>query len=588
MRRWLVLSLLFVLAPAVALADGTETGVITGVVTDASGSPLPGVQVTLEGDRAAQVAVTGEDGKFVFGLVPPGGYKVTAALEGFGSKEQAANVTAGSRVDFEMKLSLSTAEQITVTSEAPLVDKFNVTAGATMQGETAGEISASVRSFYGALQVLPGVTNDVESSDLSNSRPNVNGALWQESNVYVDGVDATFALQGGGTRVFLPSSALTEVNMEAGGGGAEYGRNVGSHTNLIVKSGTNKFHGDFNGVYSNLAWNSNYDPQPVLAKDQRLINTYLDRGFSRAEAVDLATNFVVYGPGENTGDEINIEASLGGPIKRDKAWFFLSRGEVSTNQRDKTLDGQIFNVSSELFASVVKINFQPGAKPQPGLHLHRRAGRPHLPAAGDGRQVRRDVLPAHRRRQQPVVELVGEQQPVHRGQGREPGLRRGHQPAVQPRAESAGSELSAQPGARESTRRTTTPTPTSRTGTTPGTTAGSSTPASARTSSRATSSTSRSRSSPAPTTSSSTGSTCSRWSGTRTCSDPTSSRAATWQLGTRYGFANDCVGFTNDPVLLVNSNCFLVDYNNHGLPKGSASSQGDNYGAYLRDRITVG
>ena len=47
---------------------------------------------------------------------------------------------------------------------------------------------------------------------------------------------------------------------------------------------------------------------------------------------------------------------------RDKAWFFLSRGEVSTNQRDKTLDGQIFNVSSELFASVVKLNFQPGAK----------------------------------------------------------------------------------------------------------------------------------------------------------------------------------------------------------------------------------
>ena len=89
MRRWLVLSLLLVLAPAVALADGTETGVITGVVTDASGSPLPGVQVTLEGDRAAQVAVTGEDGKFVFGLVPPGSYKVTAALEGFGSRDQA-------------------------------------------------------------------------------------------------------------------------------------------------------------------------------------------------------------------------------------------------------------------------------------------------------------------------------------------------------------------------------------------------------------------------------------------------------------------------------------------------------------------
>ena len=114
MRRWLAYSLLFVFACSVALADGAETGVITGTVIDASGSALPGVQVTLEGERAAQVAVTSEDGKFVFGLVPPGSYKLTAALEGFGSRDQAVNVSAGSRADFEMKLALSTAEQITV------------------------------------------------------------------------------------------------------------------------------------------------------------------------------------------------------------------------------------------------------------------------------------------------------------------------------------------------------------------------------------------------------------------------------------------------------------------------------------------
>src|SRR5688572_2147288 len=104
--RSLVLSLLFVLVASAALADGPETGVITGVVTDASGSPLPGVQVTLEGERAAQVAVTEDDGKFIFGLVVPGNYKVTAALEGFGSQEQAVNVTAGSRANYTFKLGL--------------------------------------------------------------------------------------------------------------------------------------------------------------------------------------------------------------------------------------------------------------------------------------------------------------------------------------------------------------------------------------------------------------------------------------------------------------------------------------------------
>jgi hypothetical protein len=587
MRRWLVYSLLLVFACSVALADGAETGVITGTVTDASGSALPGVQVTLEGDRAAQVAVTGEDGKFVFGLVPPGSYKLTAALEGFGSMDQAVNVSAGSRSDFELKLALATAEQITVTSEAPLVDKFNVTAGAVMQGETAGEISTSVRSFYGALQVLPGVTNDVESSDLSNSRPNVNGALWQESNVYVDGVDATFALQGGGTRVFLPTTALTEVNMEAGGGGAEYGRNVGSHTNLIVKSGTNKFHGDFNGVYSNLSWNENYDPQPVLAEDQRLINTYVDRGYTQAEAEELATNFVVYGPGENEGDEINIEASLGGPIVRDKAWFFLSRGEVSTNQRDKTLDGQIFNVSSELFASIVKLNYQPGAKhslaytfidaPVDRIFL--------LPAMGDkyvatfyeptggvnslswnwsvnsslfleakvasqvsDEDTSRPFTPEQKAQDPNYLPnpALGRWSPNnnahsyvqnwdntwHNGWIFDAGFGKNEFPRDQ--LNLAGTQFV---GANNELKY---------------------------------------------------GLDLQQVEWNQDVQRPDILSGGDLALGTRYGFANDCVGFTNDPVLLVNSNCFLVDYNNHGLPKGSARSEGDNYGAYIRDRITIG
>ena len=179
-RPWILVLLCSLALAGPLLADGPETGVVTGVVTDAGGGALPGVQVTLEGERGGQVAMTDENGKFVFGLVAPGSYKLTASLEGFGSKDQAVDVTAGSRADFELELALSTAEQITVISEAPLVDKYNVTAGAVMQGETAGEISATVRSFYGALQVLPGVTNDVESTDLSSSRPSVNGALWQE------------------------------------------------------------------------------------------------------------------------------------------------------------------------------------------------------------------------------------------------------------------------------------------------------------------------------------------------------------------------------------------------------------------------
>jgi len=586
-RRWLVLSLMFVLASSVVFADGPETGVISGVVTDASGSALPGVQVTLEGDRAAQVAVTGDNGKFVFGLVVPGNYKLTAALEGFGSQEQAVNVTAGSRSDFALKLGLATAEQITVTSEAPLVDKYNVTAGAVMQGETAGEIGATVRSFYGALQVLPGVTNDVESMDLSQSRPSINGALWQESNIYVDGVDATFSLQGG-TRVFLASSALTEVSMEAGGGGAEYGRNVGSHTNLIVKSGTNKYHGDFMGVYANNAWNENYDPQSALAGDQRFLNTFIDQGLSPEAAREEVINWVVYQPGEREGDEVNIEASFGGPIKRDKAWFFLSRGEVSTDQLDKTLDGQIFNVSSELFSTLAKINLQPWTShnfaytyidapidrifllPPMGDRYNATFYQPRggvnslswnwsvttslfleskLASQISDENTSRPFPPEVKFQDplRPLTPALGEHSPNnndasyvqrfdntwHNGWIFPNGYGKNEFPRTQfnlAMTQFAGGSHELKYGLDMQEV---------------------------------------------------------GWD--QNVERPDIYSGHDLRLGTQFGYANNCVGDAVDAALGgVDGRCFLVDYNGHGLAKGSADSDGRNYGAYVRDRIAIG
>jgi hypothetical protein len=585
---WFVWLAVLLLAVAPAAADGPETGTVTGRVSDATGDSLPGVQVNIEGERGTQVVVTDENGEFRFALLPPGQYRVLAALEGFNSVEQIANVTAGSRSNFEMTLAMATTESITVTSEAPMVDKFNVTAGSSMEGETAGEISATVRSFYGALQVLPGVTNDAESMDLSASRPTVNGSLWQESNVYVDGVDATYSMRGGGTRVFLPSSALTEVNMEAGGGGAEYGRNAGSHTNLIVKSGTNTFHGDFNGVLSQNSWNSNYDPQPTLADDQRFVNTFIDKGFSEAEARDQAINWIVYKPGERDGSEVNLEASLGGPIKRDKAWFFLSRGEVTTSQIDKTLDGQLFNNSSELFATIAKLNFQPGAKhsiaytyidaPVDRLFL--------LPPMGDrysatffdlsgdvnslswNYSVSSNVFleakiatqVSDEDRVYPFPPSVKDQDPLYapipslgefapnnnsnsfvqnfdntwhngwifeRGQGRNEFPRDQFNLAV---TQFAGSNhefkygLDVQQVA---------------------------------------------------------------WD--QDVQRPNIQTAFDFELGTAFGAVNNCDGLQVDPREEGrDTRCFLVDYNNHGLTKGSGSSDGQNFGAYVRDRFTVG
>jgi hypothetical protein len=344
--RWFVVAIVLIAAPL--LADGPETGVLTGTVTDASGQTLPGVMVTLKGDRGTTEQVTDENGSYRFGLVPPGSYTVTASLEGFRPTEGTVAMTAGGKVELGLKMSLETAEEITVTSEAPMVDKFNVTAGGTVAAETVLEAAPVNRGIYGPINFLPGVTNDNESLDLSSSRPTVNGASWIESAVFVDGVDTTFARYGS-TRTLLPTTATTEITMEAGGQTADFGRVVGSHINVITKSGTNNWHGEGNVIYEDLTIDRNYGPQPIL--EQKPAN-------SRRDADSLAWT----DEERENADETTYETAFGGPIARDKAWFFLAAAKWTTFYTDETDNGDTIDNSTTTDSYVAKFNFQPTQK----------------------------------------------------------------------------------------------------------------------------------------------------------------------------------------------------------------------------------
>ena len=346
-------------------ADGPETGVLSGRILTTEGESIPGARVVADGERGQRDTRADETGLYRFGLLPPGSYTVTASMDPFGESRGTLSLNAGGSAELDLVLRLQTAETVTVVAEAPLIDKFKVVAGATLKGEIAAEISPVTRGAYGVIDLLPGVTHDDESLYLGNSRPSVNGSLWQEQSIYVDGVDATYSMRGGGTRVFFPAVALEEATMEAGGAGTEYGRNVGSHTNLIIKSGTNQFHGDFTGVLSRDRWNSNYDPQPALAESEDLKRSIEQQNEDAAEddkvdPEEAAANFLVFGEGERSGGSDNLEASVGGPITRDKAWFFVSRGNISTDQLDKLLDGTLLDVSSDVETTLAKITAQPG------------------------------------------------------------------------------------------------------------------------------------------------------------------------------------------------------------------------------------
>ncbi len=331
-----------------ALADGPETGTVTGQVRDASNSPVPGVNVTITGNRGEKFTQTGSEGEYRFALLVPGAYTIEALLEGLGEASSEVQITAGQRATVDLKLSLGTSETITVTSEAPLVDKFNISAGQTMQSEVGVEVTGENRTYYGIINFMPGVTNDDENMDLSSSRPNINGSTWADSNVYIDGVDTTFSRYGG-SRVFLPSAATTEVTLESGGLSADYGRTVGSATNVIVKSGTNKYHGDFVLSRTEEDWNSEFKDHIEL--EQRQTNQRPRDFFKRTEQ-------------ELEGVDDQYETGLGGPIVRDKAWFFVSANSQNSNRTGKTINGDAVDESGQIESYIAKLNFQPGTSHQ--------------------------------------------------------------------------------------------------------------------------------------------------------------------------------------------------------------------------------
>ena len=127
------------------LADGPETGIVEGEVTDAQDTRLPGVLLILTGDRGSTNTVSDTSGSYRFALLVPGSYLLKAELDGFQASEVAVAVTAGGKHTIDVSMILGTSEEITVTSEAPMVDKFNVTAGATVSAEVGVQTAGTTR-----------------------------------------------------------------------------------------------------------------------------------------------------------------------------------------------------------------------------------------------------------------------------------------------------------------------------------------------------------------------------------------------------------------------------------------------------------
>ena len=285
MKKVLGVVFLLLLVSFPAVAQITQTGTLDGTVYDQAKQPLPGVTVSIKSPALilpSMEAVTTERGHWRFPALPPGEYTVTFTLPGFKTLiREGIRVNVGVTTTLDVVLEQSAIEEsITVTGVAPTVDVQRTTMTASMTSEILQNLPA-VRNLGAFFNMAPGVSGDT-----------VHGSSERDNTYNIDGVNITDPVTGTRAGNFS-MDVMEELSIQTGGLPAEYGSVRGGVVNVVTKSGGNKFSGQASFFYRN--------------KDMQSDNT-------------KGTIF----EGQTSGFDYEYEPSfnLGGPIIKDKIWFF--------------------------------------------------------------------------------------------------------------------------------------------------------------------------------------------------------------------------------------------------------------------------
>jgi hypothetical protein len=335
---------LVVCAPASAAAQETR-GSIEGVVKDTSGAVLPGVTIEARSPMlvGAATAVSDGSGSYRFPSLPPGQYDVTAALPGFQShKIEKIQLQLGQILKIDIALQLSgVAESVQVTGESPIIDVKQNAATLNLQSEIIERIPRG-RNFTSVLTTAPG-TNDEAKAGLS-----IDGATGAENRYTIDGMDTTNLRTGVSAKPVLVDF-VSEVQVKSSGYNAEYRATTGGVISVVTRSGGNAYHGDVGAYYSNRDWMGSVRPSLRLNPANQTLAEYI---------------VTPRDPGSNTDPILD----LGGPVIRDKAWFFIGYGPqierqsrtvtFTTNQQTQTFRNDTddhsvnYTISSQLTQSM--------------------------------------------------------------------------------------------------------------------------------------------------------------------------------------------------------------------------------------------
>ncbi|MGA7631310.1 MAG: carboxypeptidase regulatory-like domain-containing protein [Terriglobales bacterium] len=332
--RMVLLSLAVMVAPALSSAQDA-TGRIFGTVYDPLGAVIPEVRITVTNTAThdARISTTNKEGVFQLLALPIGTYKVTADHAGFRtvvSQEQKLSINQALRIDFKMEVGAE-SQTVDVGAEAAPVETVNPTLGQSITGRTLTNMPLNGRDMLDLALLQPGVT---ESNDDNTGAGNYSIAGGRTDSV-------TFLLDGGNNNDLLDNSNVLDPNPDAiaefriltSDYTAEYGRNGGGIISIVTKSGTNGIHGStFEFIR-----NRDFDANDYFNKQQDL------------PRLDLKRN--------------QFGATLGGPIIKDKAFFFLAYQGQQQHQAYPIIDSPVYTPQE------LQGNFSTaaGGSPDPGV-----------------------------------------------------------------------------------------------------------------------------------------------------------------------------------------------------------------------------
>ena len=305
--RWLFALLLLiavtsVLLPQIALAQGL-TGALIGTVKDDQGGVLPGAVVRVTSPAligGSETLTTNEKGQLRFAVLPPGPYVLDIALEGFATyHEEDIPIGAGATIERNAELKLAGhAESVVVEGAGSRIEARNPGFGSGIGPEDLKAIPTRRSSMFDLIKAAPGISATSQASGGTSSLVSAFGSGVNENTFLIDGTNFT-STSNGVARAEPGIDFIQEIQVQSVGASAEYGNAQGAVVNVVTRQGSNRFlydasyHGQPAGLTS----------QPILLALDTAQPAKGQSGYERARYRDFTT-------------------SLGGPVVRDRLWFF--------------------------------------------------------------------------------------------------------------------------------------------------------------------------------------------------------------------------------------------------------------------------